>query len=52
MAWFRTKQRLVPWLVGLFLVAQLAGAFLSHISRDMHARENAVALRNVEGIEN
>ena len=25
MIWFRTMQRFVPWLVGLFLVAQLAG---------------------------
>jgi hypothetical protein len=25
MALFRTMQRLVPWLVGLFLVAQIAG---------------------------
>ena len=25
MAWFRAKQRLVPWLIGLFLVAQFSG---------------------------
>ena len=34
MAWFRTKQRLVPWLVGLFLVAQLAGI----VPRTAHAQ--------------
>lgn len=39
MAWFRTKQRLCLWLVGLFLVAQFSGV----VSRDVHARPSAIA---------
>ena len=39
MAWFRTKQRLVPWLIGLFLVAQLSGV----VPRLVHAQPSVIA---------
>jgi len=38
MAWFRTKRRLVTWLVGIFLVAQLSGI----IPRVVSAQPSAV----------
>ena len=39
MAWFRTKQRLCLWLVGLFLVAQFSGM----VPRAVHAQPGATA---------
>lgn len=39
MAWFRTKQRLAPWLIGLFLVAQISGV----VPRLIYAQPSVIA---------
>lgn len=40
MVWFRAKRRLVPWLIGLFVVAQLSGV----APRLVHEEPSVVAM--------